>query len=122
MSHRQIWPPSSPYAIADAPSQGVHAPRTPARSITPPRTAPAEPPPTPIWAASTRYAIYSRPSPAGPSPKTHTDPDGSTGHHRSDTGTPSNPNPSDPSPNPELVPGNLKRTTSRPSDAEPRQH
>src|SRR5690625_2595121 len=71
------------------------------------------------WAASTRSAICSRPSPAGPSPKTHTDPATSTGPAHSATGTPSNPNPSAPSPNPELVPGNLKTTTSHPSDARP---
>src|SRR5699024_9520984 len=108
---------SSPYATADAPSRGVHEPRTPAKSITPPRTATAEPPRMTTSAASTRSAIYSRPSPAGPSPKTHTDPATSTGHHRSDTGTPSNPNPSDPSSKPKPIPGKGPRSrTSHPSD------
>src|SRR5690625_3419745 len=116
MSHRPIWPRSSPYAMADAPSRGVHAPRTPAKSITPPRTATAGPPRMTTSAASTTCATYSRPSPAGPSPKTHTDPATSTGHHRSGTGTPSNPNLLDPSSNPGLVPGNLKGTTSHRSN------
>src|SRR5690625_4359127 len=101
----------------DAPSQAATAQRTPAKSITPSPTPTAGPPRMTTSAASTRSATYSRPSPAGPSPKTHTDPATSTGHHHSATGTPSNPNPSAPSFKPKPIPGKGPRSrTSRRSD------